>query len=104
MSIDRIILIIYGLFLLGGACWGWKAGSMPSVISGSISGALVLIGVYISTLNSKLGYGLLTALSSLLVIVFLIRFLKTFKVMPMGALLALSLAAAVLSLMRLMQK
>ena len=104
MSIDRIILIIYGLFLLFGAYFGWKAGSKPSLISGSISGILVLVGVYVSTLNPRLGYGLLTALSSLLVVVFLMRFLKTYKVMPMGMLLVISLVAAIISLMRLLQK
>ena len=104
MSTDRIILIIYGLLLLAGGFMGLKSGSKISLIAGTASGILVLLGVYLSTSNAKLGYGLLTTTGGLLVIVFLMRLLKTAKFMPSGMLLALSAAAAVLSLMKLIQK
>ena len=104
MPIDRIIFIIYGLFLLVGAFFGWKAGSKVSLYMGISSGILVLIGVYLSLTNTKLGYTFLAIVSGLLVGVFIIRFLKTHQLMPAGMLLIVSLIALVTSIRSLCLK
>ena len=101
---DKIFFIGYGLVLLIGAFFGWKAGSKISLISGSISGLLILLGVYLINVNTKGGYGLLSAISGLLAITFVIRFIKTHQVIPSGALFMLSLISFIFAASLLIQK
>jgi uncharacterized membrane protein (UPF0136 family) len=94
-----IILNIYGVLLLVGGVMGYvKAKSSMSLIMGLLTGVLVLVGVYLSHQNAKLGFGITTATSLLLIGVFLMRFMKTKAFMPSGMLLLLSLVAAVIGL------
>jgi uncharacterized membrane protein (UPF0136 family) len=93
-----IILNIYGVLLLVGGVMGYvKAKSSMSLIMGIVTGILVLAGVYLSHQNFKLGFGIVTATSLLLIGVFSMRFIKTKAFMPSGMLLAMSLIAAVIS-------
>ena len=96
----KIIVALYGLFLLAGAYFGWKAGSKVSLIMGIVSGLLILAGVYYTGLNLKGGFLYLSVLSGLLAVVFLVRFLKTYTLMPAGLLLAVS---AIVCMMCFMQ-
>ena len=96
--------IFYGVFLLTGAYFGMKAKSTVSLIMGLVFGALVLLSTFISRTNPQLGYVALTFLSGFLTVTFVIRFIKTMKVMPSGMLLAVSAVAFVLALMRILQK
>lgn len=93
MGLTKIILSVYGVLLLSGAYFGWKAGSQISLIMGIVSGIIVLTSVYLSQSHPALGYGVLTATSSLLAVVFLMRLLKTGKMMPSGMLLLMSVVA-----------
>ena len=104
MSLDQIFFIGYGVFLLIGAYFGWKAGSLVSLRMGLISGVLVLLSVGLSFKNAHLGFSLLTAISGLLTLVFIMRFIQTLHFMPSGILLLVSLAAFLLSIRPLMHK
>ena len=101
---DKIILGVYGLLLLLGGYFGFKAGSKVSLIMGGITGILVLLGVFMLGPSSQCGYWLIAGISGLLTVVFSIRFLKTFKVMPAGMLLLLSVAALIFCLIRMFKK
>ena len=101
---DKIIIIGYGLFLMVGAYFGWKAGSQVSLIMGIVSGCLVLLCVYLASTNFFLATQMLGGISGLLTIVFLMRFLKTHKVMPSGMLLVVSLAVAIFAISQMMKK
>ncbi len=91
MSTLKIVLWIYGILMLGGGVMGYvKAQSKPSLIMGIISGILIFVGVYLLGSNIKAGMMLVTTVSSLLTIVFLMRLLKTHAFMPAGMLLLLS--------------
>ena len=94
----NFLLTIYGLLLFAGAFFGWKAGSKISLAAGLISGILVLFGVYYAGLRPACGYGLVAAVSGILILAFLQRFLKTHQLMPSGILLILSLIALLVSL------
>ena len=96
--------VFYGIFLLTGAYFGMKANSTVSLIMGLVFGTLVLLSTFISRTNPQLGYVALTFLSGFLTVTFVIRFIKTMKVMPSGMLLAVSAVAFVLALMRILQK
>jgi len=88
MNFDQTIIFAYALFLLLGAFFGLKAGSRISLITGSVSGALIAAGGYWVGKNMHDGFLFLTVLSGFLVGAFGSRFLKTKKVMPSGMLFA----------------
>ena len=98
-----LILILYGCLLLSGAYFGLKAGSRVSLIMGIVSGAIVLFGSYLVTVNASKGYFLIATVSSLLSVVFLIRLIKTHKFMPAGMLLWASGLVLLLTLCQLVK-
>lgn len=65
-----------------------KARSQVSLISGLISGLLLLIGAYLLFGGVLAGLFLSGVVSLLLVIVFVIRLVKTKKFMPAGLMVA----------------
>ena len=92
----KVILSLYGFFLLAGAYFGYKAGSTVSLVMGLISGILVLIGIYLTGTHPTFGYKMIFFVSIILSIVFLIRLFKTHSFMPAGMLLILSLIALII--------
>ena len=100
----KILLSVYGVLLLSGAYFGWKAGSKISLIMGIVSGILVLFGVYVAGSNPQFGFRFLTLISASLAVVFLMRLIKTHKMMPSGMLLLMSAVALIVCLMQIMKK
>ena len=97
---DKMIIAGYGLFLLVGAFFGWKAGSKISLIMGTASAALVFLGLYMTGANARNGFLLLLVVSAVLCVSFTQRYLATHKIMPQGMLLAVTLAFLVFCLIR----
>jgi uncharacterized membrane protein (UPF0136 family) len=92
-----ISLLIYALVMLGGGIGGYvSAGSLPSLISGIVSGILLLASVALARSNPKLGYGLAALTALILVGVFIERYMKTHKAMPSLGLIGLSALMLVL--------
>ena len=104
MSLAKIVLLAYGVLMIFGGAMGFKAGSKVSLIMGLISGGIVLIALYLTNNNPGLGYGIIVGTTALLCIVFIMRLIKTQKMMPSGGLLLLSLIALAFSLMSLIKK
>ncbi len=85
MSLGLIIALIYGILAIVGGIVGYrKAGSLPSLISGIISGLLLLIGALRAAQGITSGLWVVKIVTLLLVIVFIIRLVKTKKFMPAG--------------------
>lgn len=83
--IAAFVTLLYGVLAIVGGAIGYKqAGSQVSLISGFISGLLLLIGAYLLFGGSAMGPTLSAIVSLLLVIVFAIRLAKTRKFMPAG--------------------
>ncbi len=102
MNISEIILVVYGVLLVVGAFQGAKAGSKISLVAGFTSGVFVFVGLWMARTNAEAGFGFLSVLTGLLVVMFAVRLIKTKKFMPSGMLLimtAVACAAAVLSLL-----
>ena len=97
--LDKVIVTGFGVFMLLGGIFGLKAGSKVSLIAGLVSGGVVLL-TYYSTLAEKNKFLALAILGGILAVTFLMRFLKTQKVMPSGMLLAVSLAFAIFCVLR----
>jgi uncharacterized membrane protein (UPF0136 family) len=94
--IGQVALGIYGVLLITGGIVGYlKAGSLPSVIAGTISG-LFAFGALGASTQGILGFQIGAGLAALMLVVFDIRFYKTRKFMPSGLLAATSLVVLTL--------
>jgi uncharacterized membrane protein (UPF0136 family) len=88
MSIETIAAIAYGLLaLIGGIIAYKKVNSKMSLISGTISGVLLLIAGVMQWQGLPLGLLFAKIITALLVVVFGIRLFKTRKFMPAGLML-----------------
>jgi len=96
MSLGPIVLLVYGIVMILGGLIGYLAGSRASLISGSVSGVLLLGAWFLARDHPALGLWGGVVLSALLSVVFGVRLAKTGKPMPAGALLAVSVAALAL--------
>lgn len=84
-SPSTIALLVYGVIaIIGGIIGFTKSQSKASIISGSISGAGLLIAGAATAQNQEWGKIVGMAISALLVIVFIVRLIKTKKFMPAG--------------------
>lgn len=80
--------IAYGLLSGLGGIWGYiKSQSKPSLISGCLSGILLLIAAFMQFRGFAFGLLLSRIIILLLVAVFTVRLTKTRKFMPSGIML-----------------
>jgi uncharacterized membrane protein (UPF0136 family) len=101
----KIYFIIFGLLTIAGGIIGYvKAGSTPSIIAGSITGILLLIGAW--PLPEHTVAGLLTVLivSLLLAAQFVPKFIKTGKAMPAGMMSILSVIGIIVAIVAWVRK
>jgi uncharacterized membrane protein (UPF0136 family) len=100
MTVVQITLLVYAALMLVGGIIGFKkAGSRPSLIAGSVSGALLLGIWWLSRSDASLAAWCGAGLSVLLALSFTMRLKKTGKFMPSGGLLILSLVAGIILLL-----
>ncbi|MEM7062875.1 MAG: TMEM14 family protein [Cyanobacteria bacterium P01_B01_bin.77] len=85
MSLGLIIALIYGILAIVGGIVGYlKSGSKPSLISGIVSGLLLVIGALRAVQGSLSGLWVVKIVTLALIIVFVVRLVKTKKFMPAG--------------------
>ena len=86
-----IVLIVYGVIVAGGGVMGFKkAASKSSLMMGSVSGLALVISGVMFLFGSSHGADIGLGVNFALVLVFLMRYLKTLKMMPAGLMLAIS--------------
>jgi uncharacterized membrane protein (UPF0136 family) len=94
MNLGTAAAIGYGILTLVGGIMGYiKAKSQASLISGVISGSLLIFAGTAQLMGQSWGLTLAAAISAVLVIVFIVRLVKTQKFMPAGMLILASLAS-----------
>lgn len=99
VGLGPIVAIAYGILAAVGGVIGYRqAKSKPSLISGLISGLLLIVGGAIAQQGNIWGYWLALLITSLLVVVFAIRLIKTQKFMPAGVMLSTGILTLVLLL------
>lgn len=99
MNGASIAAIVYGVLVLGGGVMGYaQAGSQVSLISGVISGSLLVLGGLLPTFGQGWGVGLSLIVTTVLVITFTIRLYKTRKFMPAGLMVILGIATLIFML------
>lgn len=93
LSIAPVLTLLYGILSIVGGVIGYKqAGSKVSLISGCVSGLLLLIGAYLMFGGAQFGPVISGLVSLLLVIVFIVRLIKTKKFMPAGLMVIVGVA------------
>ena len=101
----KIYFIVFGLLTVAGGIIGYvKAGSVPSIIAGAITGVLLLIAAFLLPENRLWGLGLALITSLLLAGQFVPKFIRTGKVMPAGMMSILSVIGIVIGLVAWMRK
>ena len=91
MEAAKIYFIVFGaLTIVGGIVGYLKAGSVASIIAGSITGILLLVAAFLLPEHRTIGLATALVVSLLLAAQFVPKFLRTGRVMPAGMMSILS--------------
>lgn len=102
--IGIITAIAYGILAIVGGIIGYvQAQSKASLISGSVSGLLLIIAGVMQLQGQQAGLILATVVTAVLVVVFAIRLIKTRKFMPAGLMSLLGVVSLGLMVSQLIQ-
>ncbi|MGD1942510.1 MAG: TMEM14 family protein [Leptolyngbyaceae cyanobacterium] len=96
MSAAAIMSFVYGvLSIVGGVIGYQQAGSKPSLIAGVITGLLLLVAGFGLVQAQVWGLWLAIAVTLLLVVVFIVRLIKTRKFFPAGLMVAVGIGTLI---------
>ena len=96
---ELIATVFYGLLSIGGGLMGYlKSQSKVSLISGGVSGILLLILAGMMNAGYQWAIAVAAVIIALLVIVFIVRWSKTKKLMPALPMIFFGVASLVLIL------
>ncbi|MBW4660414.1 MAG: hypothetical protein KME15_17210 [Drouetiella hepatica Uher 2000/2452] len=94
MNLSVIAAIAYGILAIVGGIMGYaQAKSKVSLIAGCGCGILLLISAILQTQGQTWGLLLATIITIVLMVAFVMRFIKTRKFMPAGLMLILGVPA-----------
>ncbi len=94
MNLSIIAAFAYGILAIAGGIIGYiQATSKVSLISGSISGLLLILAAYFQLQGQSWGLILAVIVTAVLVVVFAVRLAKTRKFMPAGLMTILGMLA-----------
>ena len=105
MDATRLYFLIFGaLTILGGVIGYVKAGSVPSIIAGAITGVLLLVAGALLAEHRAAGLATAFIVSLLLAAQFVPKFIRTGKVMPAGLMSILSVIGIVVAVVAWLKK
>src|SRR5438128_2788306 len=105
MDVTRLYFLIFGaLTIIGGVIGYVKAGSLPSIIAGSITGVLLLVAGALLPEHRAIGLATGFVISLLLAAQFIPKFIRTGKAMPAGMMSILSAIGIVMALVAWLKK
>src|SRR2546423_12209948 len=101
----KIYFIVFGILTIAGGIVGYvKAGSVVSIIAGSISGILLLVAAWLMPDRQAAGLIVALVVSVLLAGQFVPKFFSTHKVMPAGLMSVLSVLGIVVAIAAWLRK
>lgn len=103
MNLGIIAALAYGILAIVGGIIGYvQARSQVSLISGIISGLLLILAAYFQLQGQSWGLILAAVVTGVLVVVFAGRLAKTRKLMPAGLMTGLGVLALVVMVHQLL--
>jgi uncharacterized membrane protein (UPF0136 family) len=101
----RLYFIIFGaLTIIGGVIGYVKAGSLPSIIAGSITGVLLLVAGLLLPQHRALGLTTALIISLVLAAQFVPKFFRTGRMMPAGLMSILSVIGLIVAIVAWLRK
>jgi uncharacterized membrane protein (UPF0136 family) len=92
----KIYFFVFGALTIVGGIIGYvKAGSLPSIIAGTVTGVLLIIAATLLSDHRAVGMATALVVSLLLAAQFVPKFIRTGKVMPAGLMSILSVIGIV---------
>ena len=105
METTKIYFIVFGLLTIAGGVVGYvKAGSVASIIAGSITGVLLLVAAFLLPEHRAVGLATALIISLLLAAQFIPKFLRTGTVMPAGTMSILSVIGIIAAIIAWIKK
>jgi uncharacterized membrane protein (UPF0136 family) len=105
MEAAKIYFIAFGVLTIAGGIVGYaKAGSVASIVAGSITGILLLVAAFLLPQHRAIGLATAFIISLLLAAQFVPKFIRTGRVMPAGMMAILSLIGLVAAIVAWVKK
>jgi len=105
METAKIYFVVFGVLTIAGGVVGYlKAGSVASIIAGSITGVLLLIAAFLLPEHRAIGLATAFIVSLLLAAQFVPKFIRTGRVMPPGMMSVLSVIGVIAAIVAWVKK
>ena len=105
MEAAKIYFIVFGILTIVGGIVGYvKAGSVVSIIAGSITGVLLLVAGFLLPEHRLVGLASALIISLLLAAQFMPKLLRTGRVMPAGIMSLLSVIGIIVAIVAWVKK
>src|SRR5207302_3471899 len=105
MDATRVYFFVFGALTIVGGIIGYvKAGSVPSIVAGAITGVLLLIAASLLPAHRSAGLATAFVVSLLLAAQFVPKLIRTGKVMPAGMMSILSVIGIVVAIAAWLKK
>ena len=97
--------MIFGVLTIAGGVVGYvKAGSVASIIAGSITGVLLLVAAFLLPEHRAIGLATAFIISLLLAAQFAPKFIRTGRIMPAGMMSVLSVIGVIAAIVAWVKK
>src|ERR1700730_15391882 len=105
MDATRLYFLIFGALTIAGGIIGYvKAGSLPSIIAGAITGVLLLIAGALLPEHRATALATAFVISLLLAAQFVPKLIRTGKMMPAGLMSILSVIGLIVAIVAWLKK
>jgi len=105
MEATKIYFGVFGVLTIAGGVVGYvKAGSVASIIAGSITGVLLLVAAFLLPEHRAIGLATAFIVSLLLAAQFVPKFIRTGRVMPAGMMSVLSVIGVIAAIVAWVKK
>lgn len=105
MDATKIYFLVFGILTIVGGVIGYvKAGSVASIIAGSITGVLLLVAAFLLPEHRAAGLATALIISLLLGAQFVPKFVRTGRAMPAGMMSILSVIGIVVAIVAWIKK